>query len=94
MLNVNTSISVCCNIGVSGITPCMVRQTGDEFEARMGISFLGSAHMSDAELDACGRDPFHDDFLDNFASGKGPTSDEAIAALREDMKKMAETLWM
>lgn len=88
-----TYLKFCQNVGVSGSTPCVVRQTGEEFEARMGIALLGDTQMSEDEFKKCDYNPFHDDFNDNFVSGKGDTEQEAIEAMKLDLKKMTDMLW-
>ena len=94
MTEENKEFFICENVGISGITPVVVkRNTNGTFEARMGVSIMGSTNMTEEDLDACGRDPFKDNFLDNFVWGVGNTQEEAIEALKKDHKNMADLLW-
>ena len=83
----------CSNIGVSGTTPVHVKRLGGTFTARCGISIMGAMNMNAAEFEACGYNPFSDDFRDNYAEGVGATEQEALAALKADMKHTATSLW-
>lgn len=83
----------CNHIGVAGITDVHVRHVDGKYKARVGIAIMGSSNMSEDELKAIGHDPFHEDFQDNFCEGLGATVDEAISALKLDMKQMADSIW-
>lgn len=85
-----TSIS-CSDGGISGTTPIYIRKTADGFVARVGISILGTTNLPEKELKAA--NPFLD-FRDNYAEGKGKTEAEALEALRADIRKMSDTLWL
>lgn len=87
-------IHVCNNVGVSGTTPCIVRQYQEgEYVARMGFALLGTTNMTEEQFKACGYDPFHEDFRDNFVEGRGKTYEEAIEAMKQDLEQMANSLW-
>ncbi len=90
----NLTVFQCSHIGVSGTTPVIVRQTGPECEARMGFALFGSSNMSDAEFEACGFNPFHDDFHDNYVRGMGASQDAAIAALKVELDQLSESIWI
>lgn len=93
---------VCTNVGISGATKVVVchRQTAkpghegrplvrDIFEARVGIAIMGNYADTTTE----DSDPFDRRFRDNFAQGFGTTEEEALEALRADMKSTADALW-
>jgi hypothetical protein len=87
-------IHQCSNIGVNGTTPVHVQlQKDGTFEARCGFALLGTTNMTDGEFEACGYNPFHDNFYDNYATGKGITEEDAVAALKLNMKETADSLW-
>lgn len=88
------TIYVCSNIGVSGTTPCFVKQTDDgKYEVRMGFSLMGSTNMTDDEFTACGHNPFHPNFRDNYVSGVGWTEDSAVEKMKEDLNNISGALW-
>lgn len=86
---------ICETPGLSGTTPVTIRHQRDpeEFEARMGVALFGATNMDEAEFEAAQFNPFHNLFRDNFCSGKGATQEEAIEALKKDMRSMHESLW-
>lgn len=86
-----TVIRQCSHIGVSGTTKLFVRQTGCQFEARIGIALLGSTNMPLDELE--NSNPFDDNFQDNFAVGTGSTEAEALEDLMRDMNQTANSIW-
>ena len=89
-----TTIFQCSHIGVASTTPVHVRRLDDgTFKARCGIAIMGSTNMDETEFAACGHNPFHPEFRDNFAEGCGATEDDAIATLKADMYQTAESLW-
>ena len=89
-----TSAYLCSAMGVGGTTLCRVLEISPgQFEARMGISLLGTQQMTEEEMEACSYNPFHPDFYDNYASGTGSTEEEAVKAMEQDAKDMSDTLW-
>lgn len=82
----------CSNVGVSGCE-IFVEETPEGFEARMAVALLGHYQMSEEQLEAIAYNPFHADFDDNYASGKGETREAAIEALKVDLNQMARDLW-
>ena len=88
-----TIVFLCDHIGVAGTTGCHVKKRGDYYEARIGIAMMGMTNMDEAGFLNCNRDPFHPEFYDNYASGKGITPEAAISAMKKDMKSMSESLW-
>ena len=84
---------ICENIGVSGTTPCRVRECADGYEARMGFALMGATNMDEDGFKAADYDPFHEKFYDNYASGKGKTVEEAIESMKKDLKDMGDSLW-
>ncbi len=84
---------ICKNVGVSGITPCYVKEVDGKFEARMGFALMGSGMMSEKELEACGHNPFHKRFHDNAAIGHGTTPNEAIEDMKKFLKEASDCLW-
>ena len=89
-----TVIFKCSHIGVAGTTPVHVKRLDDgTFKARCGIAIMGSTNMDEAGFEACGHNPFHEKFYDNFAEGDGSTQEEALAALKTDMRQTADSLW-
>ena len=83
----------CSAIGISGTTRVFVNEIepGKKYEARVGIAIMGITNRKPEDLAAA--NPFDEDFHDNFAKGEGPTKELAIEALRDDMKKTADSLW-
>lgn len=89
-----TVVFECSHVGVVGTTPVHVkRMAGGTFKARCGIAIMGSANMDEAEFEACGHNPFHPKFHDNWAEGVGATEEEALSALKADMHQTADSLW-
>jgi hypothetical protein len=84
----------CSTLGISGTTPVHVRREGDRYEARVGVALMGATNMDTAGFEACGHDPFHDRFYDNYAHGFGSTEQEAIDAMKKDAAEIAATLWL
>jgi hypothetical protein len=85
---------VCENMGIAGTTPVHIKKNDDgTVEARCGFSLFGYSNMDEKSFKACGYNPFHDDFMDNYAVGKGETEELALANLKADMKKTADSLW-
>ena len=84
---------ICDNIGVAGTTPCHVKKIDNSFEARMGIALMGMSNLDEEGFKKCDYNPFHPEFYDNYCCGKGETQEEAIEALKADMKDMANSLW-
>jgi hypothetical protein len=89
------AIFSCDHIGISGTTRVHVHhiQTGkpalripDIFEARVGIAIMGYCNPGDS-------DPFSHKFRDNYARGFGTTQEQAIEALKADIKSTAESIW-
>ena len=88
------TIHQCHHIGVAGTTPVVVQLNNDGlYEARIGIAIMGAMNMNEADFKACDYNPFHKDFQDNFASGKGATEAEALDAMKADMQSISNTLW-
>ena len=90
-----TAVFQCSHIGVAGTTPVYVkRMDNGTFKARVGIAIMGATNMDEAGFAACDHNPFHPEFYDNFAEGDGVTEDEALTALKADMNKTADSLWV
>lgn len=86
---------VCSNIGVNGTTPFYFMKHGTEdYEARCGIALLGKTNMTDEQFAACGHNPFHPDFRDNFCVGKGKDELGALADLKEKMIETSDSLFL
>lgn len=68
-------------------------ETPEGFEARTAVALLGHFQMPEEELEAIAYNPFHADFDDNYASGKGETREAAIEALKADVSQMSRDLW-
>jgi hypothetical protein len=89
-----TVLYQCSHIGVAGTTPVHVMRMADgTFKARVGIAIMGSTNMDEAGFDACGHNPFHPEFRDNWAEGDGATEEEAIEALKSDMRQTSDSIW-
>ena len=88
-----TIIHQCSHIGVSGTTPVHVRKDGGGYIARVGIALFGATNMDEEGFKDCDHNPFHEQFYDNYAEGRGNTEAEAIDAMRADMKDLANSLW-
>lgn len=84
----------CSHIGVSGTTPIHIKVRPDgTFEARMGGSMMGTTNMTEEQMDAVRRNPFHEDWHDNYFCGKGKTQEEAIEAMKKDMQSLSDLLF-
>lgn len=82
----------CDCIGVAGTTPVVVRKHGDgTYEARVGIAIMGGTNMPLEEL--AGKNPFDDDFYDNYAQGHAATEEAAITAMKRDMRSIADSVF-
>lgn len=90
-----TKVFQCETMGISGTTPVHVKQNDQgAFVARVGIALLGSTQMDQAGFEACGHNPFHPEFYDNWVEGFGASEAEAINNLKTNMKATAECLWI
>lgn len=93
-------VHFCQNVGVSGTTnvhTMKIQKGGDHFgqtvpsvwEARVGIAIMGHC----AATTTIDSNPFERTFRDNYARGFGTTEDEAILALKLDLKQTADAIW-
>lgn len=83
----------CSTIGVAGLTDVHVKlHLSGVYEARMGITIMGMQNMTDKELDACDRNPFHAAFCENFAVGLGTTRDIAVQLMKEDCQRTSQMI--
>lgn len=81
----------CATIGVSGTTRVAVQRRPDgQIEARVGIALLGTTQVPVESLKDM--NPFDDDFPDNYAGGVGATEAEALAALKQNCREIADGL--
>ncbi len=87
------TVYACSNIGLSG-AKVYVQESAEGFEARQAVAIFGSYQMLEAELERIQYNPFHVDFNDNFACGKGVTKEAALEALNADAKSMSDSLWL
>jgi hypothetical protein len=93
MSNGNIVAFHCTSIGVAGTTRVFVKEIGPmKFEARVGIAIMGSTNRNDDGLALA--NPFDEDFHDNYAKGEGATRELALEALKLDMKKIADDIWL
>tara|TARA_Y100001936_G_C16009218_1_gene632551 strand:+ start:392 stop:670 length:279 start_codon:yes stop_codon:yes gene_type:complete len=88
-----TTVIACSNMGLSG-AQVYIEQSNEGFEARQAVAIFGSYQMQESDLEKIKYNPFHDDFDDNFVSGKGKSKEAAIEALKADAKSMADSLWI
>jgi len=86
----------CTNIGVAGTTPIFVKQTptGREdwpfkYEVRMGIAICGGVN----DEECYDKNPFEDDWRDNFVRGKGMTLEVALKKLEESLNSISRGLF-
>jgi len=84
------------HIGVSGITPVVVRcsPTGREdwpmkYEARMGFCIFGRPNCEES----IGKNPFDEDYHDNYVRGIGMTEKIALRKLKEELRDLTDMLW-
>jgi hypothetical protein len=90
-----TILFKCETVGVSGTTPVHVKQNEQGgFVARCGIALMGSTQLDEAGFEACGYDPFHPEFYDNWVEGFEASEAEAINNLKTNMKATANSLWI
>lgn len=88
----HVTIHQCSHIGVAGTTAVHVKKLPDgTYEARVGIAIMGSTNMPWDDLKDA--NPFDDSFQDNFALGMGKTEEEALADMKADMNKTADSIW-
>jgi hypothetical protein len=93
-MNQNTILYQCSNVGVVCTTRVHVKiQSDGKFEARCGFSLLGLTNMTDEEFETCNYDPFHENFFDNYAFGKGDSEEQARSKLKAELKSIADGLW-
>jgi len=85
---------ICEAIGVSGTTPVTIKEDSNGFEARMGIALLGYSNLDEEGMRKAQYNPFHEEFHDNYVSGKGATQEEAIEAMKQDQRDICEGLWV
>ncbi len=81
-----------CNIvGIAGTTPVVIVQHVKDlvYEARVGIALLGQDNGGPERT----KNPFDEQFRDNYAIGKGITEEEALEAMKKNMKNLAAPLW-
>lgn len=88
----NATAFMCSGLGIDGTTRVFVKEVTEGFEARVGVAIMGSTNRPAEDLRLA--DPFDDNFRDNYAVGKGPTREEAIEALKGDIKGMSQTLFL
>ncbi len=86
----------CSHIGVSGTTPIFVKRipvNRDDFpfkyEARMGIAIMGGVN----DPDCYKKNPFDENWCDNFVKGVGYTLEVALRKLKESVQGISEGLW-
>lgn len=81
--------------GCSGTTPVWVKKLPNgSIEARCGFALLGMTQMTESEFKACEYNPFHPEFMDNYSVGIGATEQDALDALKTDMKSIGDSLWL
>lgn len=88
-----TTAFVTRSVGVVGAQPYVKQLDDKTFEARCAISLMGSYNMKEDELAKIQYNPFHPDFLDNFAQGLGITKEEALKAMDDDCRSISDSLW-
>lgn len=94
MVNEETKVIQGGHLGIAATTPVHIRQTKDGgFKARCGVAIMGCRNMNEAEMNEANHDPFHPGFYDNWAEGEGVTEEGALAALKADMQRTADSLW-
>lgn len=85
----------CCDTpGLAGTTPVTIKQSAEGFEARMGFALFGATNMDEDGFRRAQNNPFHDEFHDNYAVGKGATQEAAIEALKREIHEIHESLWL
>lgn len=89
---VSAFTDTCMGVSTTTETHVMKLPNG-QIEARVGFSVMGPPNMSTAQFKACGHNPFHPDFHDNYASAKAATAEEAIKLLGADLKNVSDGLW-
>jgi len=83
---------MCTSIGVAAMAQPFLKEHEDgTWEMRVWVAIMGGVNPCPPGMEYV-EDPFHEDFFDNYCSGKGNTKGEAEKALAEDMKSMARTL--
>lgn len=88
----NATAFMCSGLGIDGTTRVFVKEVTEGFEARVGVAIMGSTNRPTEDLRTA--NPFDEDFQDNYAVGKGSTRQEAIEALKRDIKEMSQTLFL
>ncbi len=86
----------CDLTGVAGITPVYVKAvpTGrsdwpTKFIARVGIAIFGGVMCEES----IGKNPFDEDFHDNYVEAKAMTKTALWRVLQRKMKSLADSLW-
>lgn len=80
-------------LAFSGTTKIHIRFQDGQYEARVGFAVMGHTNMDEWEYQACGCNPFHPDFNDNYASGVAPTRRKALYLLVCEMKDNSESFF-
>lgn len=76
----------CDHVGVASTTDVHVKKLPDgRFEARCGNALMGTTYDSDL---------FNELFDHNYNSGIGATEDDALEALRNDIRSLANSQWV
>ena len=83
----------CSHVGVSETTERKVIHRFGVYVARVGIALLGKQNMTEEQIQNCHNDPFHWEYYDNYAEGKGNTPEDAIKSMEKDIQKTADSLF-
>lgn len=86
-------VLLCRRIGISG-EKIHIQEIDGKYEARQALAIFGNFPMSEAELEKIDYNPFHNDFIGEYALGKGETTDKAIAAMEENFSVIEKSLWL
>lgn len=72
----------------------MLEHGPKDFEVRVGVSVAGEQNMrTEAEFAACGNNPFHPLYHDNFAAGRGKTLVDAVNAVAIEIGELSASLF-
>jgi len=78
----------------TGTTEIFVKEKpGEAIEVRCGFAVMGHTNMDEAGYRRALKNPFHPQFHDNYAIGKGATIEEALKKMGESVQDMSQAFF-
>ena len=63
------------------------RDQGTKYVVRVGVAFFGHSLQGD-------KNPFDEDWYDNYVEGKGYTKEAALRSLKRNFRELGDSLWL